>query len=203
MNAFVNSPVLPCSKVGSHFQVQETISEGHWHAICHTLVRVTVTCGNDNDIIGQLVLTDSTVQNQLIACSLNSWGCRVHFIEEENNHWVLFCEFFIGQIDGCGPVHLVDIFVEVRDASNISRLHLRHTQVNDETTKFIRNFLNNLRLADAGRAPQENRTLCLESFENSLTGLNGSDCEIVRNFRHVLSYKESVLKERNCSVTEI
>ena len=182
VNAFVHSPVLPRSKIGSHFNVNETISKGHWHAICHTFVTVTVTCRNDNNVIGEIVLTDTTVQDKLITCSLHCWGRTVHFIKEKNYDGMLCGKLCVRQVNWLSPIHLVDIFVEVWNTTNVSWLHLCHTQVNHRTVEFCGNFCNNVRLTDAGRAPQEHGTFCFECSQESFANLNRGDSQIVGNY---------------------
>ena len=179
VDALVDSPCLPRSEVGTHFQVKETISKGHRHAICHALVAVTIACCDDHNIVRQTILADATIQNQLIACSLHRGRGRVHFIKEENNDGILRGEFLVGQIDRGSPIHLAVVFVEERDAANVSRLHLRHTQINDCAAKFVADFCDNIRFADAGRAPEKDGTLDLERNEHRLTGLNAGDRETV------------------------
>ena len=186
MNALVDSPLLPRIEVIPHFKVNETISEGHGHTIRNTLVAVTVTSSNDDHIVGQLVIADPTIEDQLITSSHNRGRRRVHFIKEKNDDRILSSEFFCRKINGLGPIHLVDILIEVGDTTNISRFHLRHTQVNHVTTEIISDLLHDLRLADARRAPEKDGPLRLECSKNSLASLSRSDRQMIRHLRHFL-----------------
>jgi ABC-type dipeptide/oligopeptide/nickel transport system ATPase component len=172
VNTLVDSPSLPSIEVVTHFKVNEAVSERHRHAIRDTLVTVAVTSSNDNNVIRQLILTNPTIEDQLITSSLHSRGSRIHLIEEKNYDWVLCSEFFAGKIDGLGPIHLTDFLIEVRDTTNVSRFHLRHTQIDHVTTEFVSDVLNAFGLADTRRAPQEDWTLDLKRSKNSLAGLN-------------------------------
>ena len=186
MNAFVDCPVLPRSKIGAHFNMQEPISKGHRHTISNTLVAITVTCRNNNHVVRKLVLTNTAIENQLISCSLYSRGSRVHLVQEQTYDRILTSKFLVREINWGSPVHLANVFVEEGNTTNVSGFHLRHTQINHKTTKLLSDFGNNLTLTDTGRAPEKHGTLDLESLENCLTGLNTSNGEIVRYLSHFL-----------------
>lgn len=180
VDALVDSPSLPRSEVGTHLQVNETIRKRLRHAIRNALVRVAVTSSDHDHVRGQLVLTNATVENQLISSSHHRGGSRVHFIKEQHHDRVLSSRLLVGQIDRGSPIHLARVLVEVGDTTNVSGFHLRHTQIDHQTTEFLSDLSDHLRLTDAGRTPEKDGTLLAKRFENGPARLNAGDSQIVR-----------------------
>jgi len=186
VNVLVHRPLLPGAEVITHLEVNETISQRHRHTISDALVAVAVTSSHDHNIVGQLILAHATIENELVASSLNSRGSRVHLVQKQNDDGILRADLFRGEIDGLSPVHLTDVLVEERNTTDISGFHLCHTHIIHIAAEFISDFLNHFGLADARGTPEEHRALCLECSEESLAGLNRRDSEMIRNLRHFL-----------------
>ena len=184
-----NSPVLPGLVIYTHFQVNETVSQRSRHTISNTFVAFTVTSGNHNHVLRQNILTDTTVQDQLIRTCLNAWCGTVHFVQEQNDNGMLACKFFVGQIDRRSPIHLFVVLVEERNTTQVSGFHLRQTQVNERTAKFAGNTFHNFGLTNTRRAPQEYGTLLLKAFQNCTFCTFAGNCAVFGHglFTHIKS----------------
>ena len=169
-------PFLPRRKVHFHFLVNETICQRSGHTISHTLVAFAITCCYHNNIVRQLILANTTIQNQLISSGLHTGRGTVEFVHEQYHQRILAGQFFVRQFHRGCPIHLADFFVVKRNTTNVSGFHLPQTQVNHITVEVSSNALHQLALANAGGTPQEQRTLDFECFKQGFVRLAGGNC---------------------------
>ena len=183
METIGSCPDFPTSVVNSHFQVNKTVCQRRRHTIGNTLIAFTIAGSNHNYIVGQLVLTDATIQDKLVCTGLNAGRSGIHLVQEQNDNRILTGEFFVRQIDRRRPVHLAVVLVEEGNTTKIGRLHLSQTQVNKCAIHFLCDISDNLALADTRRAPEKHGTLMLEAGHDSpASGLSGNGTAFADGF---------------------
>ena len=179
VDAVVDSPRMPRIKVDAQFQVDKTVCQRSRHAVSNALVRLTVASSNDHHVVGQFIRSNAPVQDQLVCCGLYGRSSGVHFVQEQDDNRPLGSKFFAREFNRGSPGHNAQVFVEVRDTTQVRRLHRRHTQVDRSAFHFASNAGNQFRLANAHRSPQEHRTLGFEAAEYGTPGFDCSDCSVL------------------------
>ena len=159
-----NSPVKPIFVVHTDFVVQEAVSKRLRHTIRNTLIALTVTSSSNHNVVGQLVATNCTVENQLVSSGLRSRCSTVKFVKEEDNNIVILSHLRIGQFIGRREAHLVCVLIVVRVTFEVSGFPKRQAAVDQFRTKTISfvglaDAFERLGLTNAGRTPNHHRTL--------------------------------------------
>ena len=151
--------------------MDKAVCQGSWHAVCDAFVRFTVTSSHHDNIVRQSILAHTTVQDQLICSRLHRSRGRVQLVQEQHHNGILAGSFFIGQFNRGSPVHLASVLVVERDTTNVCGLHLTQSQVNHKAAQLGSDAFHQFGFANARRAPQEQRALGLECFEDRLASL--------------------------------
>ena len=155
----VQCPIIPRLEVNTQVQVNKTVGKWRWHTIDNTTVSVTVTSGNNNNVLWQFIGANTTIKNQLVRSSLCCWCGRVHFVKEQE-HYRILGSFFCGwKIRRRIPHSITNSRIVVENALQIGRVHKCKTQVIQLATHVFAKVCNEFGLTDTRRTPKEYRTL--------------------------------------------
>jgi hypothetical protein len=129
--------------------MNETISEWPRHRKMHTPLRRRVACGDYHPAVWKHVFAQFAVEHQLVAPGLRHLRRRGQFIEKEN---AFPCG---GQEFGWHPFGLVCF--DSGQPPQIDRIELHGANIKELKGEIVRDLRDDLRFADAARAPDMQR----------------------------------------------
>ena len=149
----------------------KTVSKWLGHTICNTFVSLTVTCGNNYNIVWQFVCTNLAVKDKLICSRLYSRCSTIKLVQEQKDSIILCGKFFTRKFCGRRPFHSVVICTVVWNTFDICRFPKRQTYINKQTVCiFITNAGNQIRFTNSWRTPNHHRTFLFSMMLNILAG---------------------------------
>ena len=153
-DAVFGCPLVPVRVVHSQVQVDEPVRQGCGQGVVHTAVAGTVPCGHNAPAIGQGVLTQAAVQHELIGHGLDRRRGLRELIQQQHALALL------GQQRGRDEVH--GAVLDDREALQVGRVVDRQAHVDHAELLGGGDLTDDVALADARLAPQEDGTLGLE-----------------------------------------
>ena len=119
------------------------------HREMHTALRCRVAGGDDDPSFGEHVFAEFTVEDELVAAGLRHLRRRGQLVEKEN------ALAFVGQELGRNPLGLIRC--DARQSAQIDRIELNGAHIKKCDSEIARHLGDDLRLADAARAPNVQR----------------------------------------------
>ena len=146
-------PVHPVVQVHLDFVVGEAVGQRCRHGVGHAAVALAVAGREDHPAVRHLVFAQAAVENQLVGRGRHGRRRRGDLVEKQDARRAV--AFGIRQHRGNRPFD--QLAVAERNAAQVGRLHLRQADVDQRHAVLLRNLGDDLRLADARRAPQHHR----------------------------------------------
>lgn len=186
-NAGVQCPDLPFFEARFDLDVEQTV--GHWRGHCAhggTILN-TVTGGDEFPTLGQNVLTNPAIEQELLAQTHHDRRGHVDFVEEED------ALAFGGEEIGASEVGRLGLFVNERNPAEVGRCELRDTQVDEAEAEFLGRLLNDGGFTNAGRTPDHRAHVQVVGDDVLDEGLSGFDCCCFHRFEPGGGVDESII----------
>jgi len=169
VDGIVDSPVLPRLKIVFHVEVDEAVQQRRGNLVVKPLIFLPVASRHDVTALGELEFPDLAVKNDLIGRRLYRRGSRREFIEEQDSVFGVLEEFRGHPLRFAIDNH--------RDTTEVNRVHQGKPDVIDRTPGGIADLADDIGLADARSAVDENGVLELEAKHNSLGDFLDTDTD--------------------------
>jgi hypothetical protein len=148
-HARAHGPLAPVVQVGFEFEMDKTIAQRPRHREMHATLRGRIAGGDDHPPVGQHVLAQFAVEHQLVAAGLRHLRRRGQLIEKENA--------FPSVGRNLGGTHSVwSALIRGSPRRSTGSSCTARTSRKLEV-EIVRDLGDDLRLADAARAPDMQR----------------------------------------------